>query len=62
MQSLQSYLEDAGIVAGNATPLNTMGMGNPIPATDGKPGSEPMCGKCKKEKIVKRKKKIEESL
>lgn len=62
MQSLQTYLEDAGVVAGNATPLNTMGMGNPMPATDGKPGSEPMCGKCKKEKIVKRKKKIEESI
>ena len=61
MKSLQSYLEDAGCGAGNATPLNTMGMGNPMPATDGKPGSEPMCGKCKK-KIVKRKKKIEESL
>lgn len=61
MKSLYSYLEDAGVVAGNATPLNTVGMGNPMPATDGKPGSEPMCGKCKK-KIVKRKKKAEESL
>lgn len=59
MKSLYTYLEDAGVVAGNAASLNTMGMGNPLPATDGEPGSEPLCGKCKK-KIVKRKKKIEE--
>ena len=59
MKSLYTYLEDAGVVTGNATPLNTMGMGNPLPAADGEPGSEPLCGKCKK-KIVKRKKKIEE--
>ena len=42
----------------NATPANTMGMGNPIPATENTPGSEPLVpakkckkAKCKKEKI-----------
>lgn len=59
MKSLYTYLEDTGVIAGNATPLNTIGMGNPLPATSGELGSEPLCGKCKK-KIVKRKKKIEE--
>ena len=40
-----------------ATSLNTMGMGNPMPATDNTAGSEPLVGKrckkakCKKEKI-----------
>lgn len=42
----------------NATPANTMGMGNPMPATENTPGSEPLVpskkckkAKCKKEKI-----------
>lgn len=42
----------------NATPANTMGMGNPMPATENTPGSEPLTpskkckkAKCKKEKI-----------
>ena len=42
----------------NATPANTMGTGNPMPATDNTPGSEPLVptkkckkAKCKKEKI-----------
>ena len=42
----------------NATPVNTMGMGNPMPATENTPGSEPLVpskkckkAKCKKEKI-----------
>jgi hypothetical protein len=42
----------------NATPTNTMGMGNPMPATENTPGSEPLVpakkckkAKCKKEKI-----------
>lgn len=40
-----------------ATPANTSGMGNPMPATDNATGSEPLVGKrckkakCKKEKI-----------
>lgn len=40
-----------------ATPANTSGMGNPMPATDNTAGSEPLVGKrckkakCKKEKI-----------
>jgi hypothetical protein len=40
-----------------ATPANTSGMGNPMPATDNAAGSEPLVGKrckktkCKKEKI-----------
>lgn len=40
-----------------ATPANTTGMGNPMPATDNSTGSEPLVGKkckkakCKKEKI-----------
>ena len=40
-----------------ATPANTSGMGNPMPATDNSTGSEPLVGKkckkakCKKEKI-----------
>lgn len=42
----------------NATPANTVGMGNPMPATENTPGSEPLVptkkckkAKCKKEKI-----------
>ena len=36
-------------------PSNTVGMGNPMPATDTNCGSEPLC-KCKKEKTKKRNK------
>lgn len=43
-----------------STPANTLGMGNPMPPTDGQLGSEPICAKCKKEK-VKKKKSSEES-
>lgn len=38
-----------------STPANTTGMGNPMPPGDGQVGSEPMVGKCKKEKSKKRK-------
>lgn len=55
MKNIISLYED-GVVA---TPANTMGMGNPMPATDTTPGSEPICtkptpkAKCKKEKCKK---------
>ena len=60
MKTLYSYVENL-----MATPGNTMGMGNPIPACDGGLGSEPIypidskTAKCKKEK---HKKKLKESL
>lgn len=38
-----------------ANPGNTVGMGNPMPPGEGQVGSEPMTGKCKKEKSKKRK-------
>lgn len=38
-----------------STPANTLGMGNPMPPTDGQLGSEPICAKCKKEKAKKKK-------
>ena len=49
----------------NATPANTMGMGNPCAPTDTTVGSEPLVpnckkGKCKKEK-AKKTEKIEEA-
>ena len=41
----------------NATPANTMGMGNPMPATENTSGSEPLvpANKCKKAKCKKEK-------
>ena len=55
MKNLKIYLEDAGLAA---TPANTMGLGNPMPPTEGQPGSEPMVptAKSKKEKCKKCKK------
>ena len=38
-----------------STPANTIGMGNPMPPGEGQVGSEPMVGKCKKEKSKKKK-------
>ena len=38
-----------------ANPGNTVGMGNPMPPGEEQVGSEPMTGKCKKEKSKKRK-------
>lgn len=38
-----------------ANPANTVGMGNPMPPGDGQVGSEPMVGKCKKEKSKRKK-------
>lgn len=56
MRDLYDIYEDGAM----STPANTMGMGNPMPPTDGEVGSEPICtAKCKKEK--KRKKKVDES-
>ena len=48
---------DGGIYG---TPLNTLGMGNPMMPTDSTPGTEPLIGtaKVKREKIKKRRKKI----
>ena len=49
---------DDSLYEENATPANTMGIGNPMPATENTPGSEPLVpakkckkAKCKKEKI-----------
>lgn len=50
------YEECAGITA---TPVNTCGMGNPMPPTDTSPGSEPIIAKSKtKNKPVKKKKEV----
>lgn len=38
-----------------STPANTIGMGNPMPPGEGQVGSEPIIGKCKKEKSKKKK-------
>lgn len=40
MKTLKQYIEECdGVAPGNATPGNTMGMGNPMAPTDGEPGS-----------------------
>lgn len=57
MKHILDYIEEE--CAGCATPGNTMGMGNPMPPSEEAPGSEPLCGKCKKEK---KKKKVTESI
>jgi hypothetical protein len=44
----------------SSTPANTLGMGNPTPATETTPGSEPVCPTCKKDK--KKKKQVKESV
>ena len=49
MKSLIDIIKEEGV----ATPLNTMGVGNPVPPTEGEPGSEPICTNCKKKKKVK---------
>ena len=54
MKTLYSYFEEL------ATPMNTMGIGNPMVPTDTTPGTEPICAKCKREK--RKKKNIKESL
>lgn len=54
MKPLYMYLEET---VGAATPLNTVGMGNPMPPAEGQVGSEPLCAKCKKEKKNKKKEK-----
>ena len=46
-----------------STPANTLGVGNPVlPGENGEVGSEPLCGKCKKEKAKKKKIYIEPKL
>ena len=57
MKHILDYIEEE--CEGCVTPGNTMGMGNPMPPTEEAPGSEPLCGKCKKEK---KKKKVTESI
>lgn len=57
MKHILDYIEEE--CAGCATPGNTMGMGNPMSPTEEAPGTEPLCGKCKKEK---KKKKVTESI
>lgn len=57
MKHLIDYIEECS--EGCSTPGNTMGMGNPMLPTEEAPGSEPLCGKCKKEK---KKKKVTESI
>ena len=47
---------------GCATPGNTMGMGNPLPAGECYPGSEPLDPACKRAKAKKQKKDIKESI
>lgn len=57
MKNIIDYIRE---MEGMATPLNTMGMGNPMPPTNGEPGSEPVIpGKIptSKEKDCKKKKK-----
>lgn len=61
MKSLYLYIKEEGECASiNATPGNTMGMGNPMPAgVNGEVGSEPLVNtrtkKYKKEKKTKEK-------
>ena len=62
IQGLDDYIlcETLDLVAeecANATPANTMGMGNPkMPTEDGEVGTEPLkTAKCKKEKVKKSK-------
>ena len=55
MKSISDILNEE-----NSTPLNTIGMGNPSPATETTPGSEPVCPTCKKDK--KKKKQVKESI
>lgn len=57
MKNIIDYIRE---MEGMATPLNTMGMGNPMPPANGEPGSEPVIpGKipASKEKDYKKKKK-----
>ena len=49
------YCVDECCNAACSNPGNTVGMGNPIPPGEGQVDSEPMTGKCKKEKSKKRK-------
>lgn len=70
MKSLIDYIQEEGGMAGSglcATPGNTMGMGNPMPAgVAGPKGSEPLStykdkkAKVKKEKLPKKKRKVKE--
>lgn len=50
MISLFNYLQECGDCA---APLDTMGMGNPMPADIGVEGTEPLVGKKRKKKKVK---------
>lgn len=50
MISLFNYLQECGDCV---APLNTMGMGNPVPADIGVEGTEPLVGKKRKKKKVK---------
>lgn len=50
MISLFNYLQECGDCA---APLDTMGMGNPVPADIGVEGTEPLVGKKRKKKKVK---------
>lgn len=50
MISLFNYLQECGDCA---APLDTMGMGNPLPADIGVEGTEPLVGKKRKKKKVK---------
>lgn len=55
MKSIHDILTE---MDGSTTPLNTTGMGNPMPPTETQPGSEPFCPTCKK----KKKKVVKESV
>lgn len=57
MKNIIDYIRE---MEGVATPLNTMGMGNPMPPVNGEPGSEPVIPRkipTSKEKDCKKKKK-----
>ena len=53
MKTIIQYIDECG-----ATPMTTIGMGNPVPPTEAQPGSEPL----PTAKVKRKKKKVEESL
>lgn len=53
MKTIKQYIDECG-----ATPITTIGMGNPAPPAETQPGSEPL----PTAKVKRKKKKVEESL
>lgn len=61
VKNLKDYIEDSAVSEECATPGNTVGMGNPTPASEDCDGTEPIVTTASKKKIVKKKtKKVSE--